>query len=162
MRFVLNAISGSSRKRGRKVMTNYYIVVAESTRARIFDYEKGSQRFEEICDLVHPQGRLEEQESNSDKPGRQMRGDAKAHHCIAGSNSNREIESGVFAKEICSKLETDRCHNKFDKLILIAPPHFLGELRDKMTPYCSSRVSSSIGKNLLHCSKEEILSHLTN
>jgi len=141
-------------------VTKHYIVVAESTRAKIFSFEKRSQDLVEICDLEHSQGRRRESEINSDKPGRTVGGGIGSHHSLGSNHQDKTYEGHIFAGEISALLEADRTNHKYEGLILIAPPKFLGELRNELTAACNKLVIDSIDKNLVHCSNRELLSYL--
>ncbi len=141
-------------------MTIQYIIVAESTRAKVLAFDKEAQEFEEVYDFIHPEGRRGELEINSDKSGRRKGGNIATIHSVDSKHRSKSYEGSVFAGEISSQLDADRVKEKYDGLVLIAPPHFLGELRDKLSTACNDLVDKSINKNLLHCSEKELLEHL--
>ncbi|MCW8855424.1 MAG: host attachment protein, partial [Gammaproteobacteria bacterium] len=51
-------------------MSTTWVVVADSSRARIFTAETSTSALQEIETLAHPEGRLHEQALSSDLPGK--------------------------------------------------------------------------------------------
>ena len=57
-------------------------------------------------------------------------------------------------------LEESRSRNEFEHLLIMAGPHFLGLLREEMSPALHKLVVHEISKNLAHQSLEDIRKHL--
>ena len=45
-----------------------------------------------------------------------------------------DLAADGFAREVCQYLETARTRGAYDRLIVVAPPDFLGRLRKAITP----------------------------
>ena len=72
----------------------------------------------------------------------------------------KKAEIAHFAHQIAKRLEAGFNDRVFDNLILIAPPAFLGALRDEVSKAVRKLVSEEIDKNLVHESIEVIRDHI--
>ena len=142
-------------------MSNIWVLVAESSRAKIFQTDDRLDHLDEVDDLVHVESRLHEHNLTSDLPGRRTGGgQLGSHHVMDEQTDIKENEAIRFAKELDEQLEDAMNQGRFDRLALIAPPHFLGLLRKNMSKGLSSRVSHEVNKNLIHSNSQEIREHL--
>ncbi len=141
-------------------MSNTWVVVAESSRARIFELHKPGGEFTELADLVHPQSRLKDSARLSDSPGRTFNSQGRGKHTMSPETDPRRHEGEVFASEIAHRLEAGRTAGKYDKLILAAPPEFLGLVRASLNTETAGLVGKTINKNIVRLKPGEIREHL--
>ena len=138
---------------------SHIIVVADSSRARIFTPGSGTSGLEEIETMAHPEGRLHQQDMVSDLPGKNAGKGGGGDHAFQEIVEPKQEEVIKFAKRIADYLDGVRTANKMDKLSIIAAPAFLGELREQLTDDTSKQVVFELDKNLTQHSPEEISSH---
>ena len=139
-------------------MSNTWVLVADSSCAKIFKTD-GRDIFHEVADLVHFQSKMHEQEITSDLPGSHA-GKGGSRHSFEGQTGIKEYEATNFAREISEQLETGHNKSQFDKLLIVAPPTFLGVLRKTIKPNIAKLVTHEINKDLVKFSTSEIKSHL--
>ena len=72
----------------------------------------------------------------------------------------KQQEMMAFAKRIADSLDVARKGNKLAKLLLIAAPEFLGELKNNFSNETREKVSFELDENLAHHSVEDIRKHL--
>ena len=130
-------------------MTKIWVVVADSSRARIMMAEKPGMGLSEIDSLEHPEGRLHEQELTSDLPGRAFDSGGQGRHMMGTSVEPKKQEAIKFAKLVADHLESGRTTGSFSKLYVIAAPAFLGQLRDHLSASLEKTVQGTIAKNLV-------------
>ncbi|HYX65780.1 MAG TPA: host attachment protein [Burkholderiales bacterium] len=127
-------------------MATTWIVAADASRARILQVMDREQRLSEIEDLYNPAGRLNEREMTSDAEPR--------FHGSAGPGSDREAKGAVehevemFAKRLGDYLDKARTSHRYDRLHLIAPPKFLGQLRKELDKEVGKLVAEELPKDL--------------
>lgn len=127
-------------------MATTWIVAADASRARILQVLDRERRLSEIEDLYNPAGRLQGREITSDAEPR-FRGTAgPANDREAGSAVQHEVE--LFAKQIADYLDKARTAHRFDRLHLVAPPKFLGQLRKALGKEVQKRVEQELPKDL--------------
>lgn len=132
-----------------------WIVVANNMCARFFLIEKG-HHLTEIETLVHPSGRLREQDYVSDRPGRGHESMGPTRHAVEPKMTAKKLDSIEFAKHIAQHLETKRATGSFTKLHLAANANFLGLLRQELSKQTSSVVGKEVDKDLIHLTPNEI------
>jgi protein required for attachment to host cells len=72
-----------------------------------------------------------------------------------------EIAEEQFAASVASKLNEAALQNRFEKLIIVAPPNSLAALRKNLDPKTSQRVVAEIDKDLTKHPVPEIARLLT-
>lgn len=128
-----------------------YIVVADAARARIFT--RDALTLIEQENLVHAEGRLHEGDLVTDSPVAEATSSA-ARASDEGTASQHEKE--MFAKQVVKRLYTARTENSLEKLILVAPPKFLGLLRDKLDAPTQKLLIHTLPKDLSKATLEDI------
>lgn len=137
-----------------------WIVVAESSRARIYGSTATDGELVELADLVHPESRLHEQDLTADLPGRTHDRQGAGRHAMEDRTDVKVHEAEQFAQQIGLVLNTGYRDAHFQKLVLAAPPKFLGMLRKQLSNETLKIVTQEVDKNLLHESPESIKSYL--
>ncbi|KAA0010815.1 host attachment protein [Billgrantia pellis] len=131
-----------------------YIVVADAARARVFT--RDARKLEEKENLVHSEGRLHEGDLVTGTTGSVDESTSHTRRASRGDSVALDHEAELFAKEIAQRLYQARVGNDMEKLILVAPPRFLGVLRDKLDAPTSKLVLHSVDKDLTKASLADI------
>ena len=99
--------------------------------------------------LSHRQGTSRPGRTNESQPGviRKSALDETDFHQLAKSK---------FAGEISDRLEIAANRDEFDRLVLVAPPKTLGELRAQFSTKISSRIVAEINRDLTRHPIEDI------
>lgn len=140
-------------------MAATWVVVADTSRARIFSAERPASDLSEIEDLSHPQARLHEGDLITDRPG-----SGKSHGSFGFSMGEggvyKDAEAAKFAHDVCERVEAGRIQGQFQKLYVIAAPQFLGMLRKHQSSATRQMVAAEISKNLSASDAKAIRAHL--
>jgi protein required for attachment to host cells len=140
-------------------MKSTYILVADSSRARIFTAETPSSPLEEIEALAHTEGRLHDRDMTSDLPGK-IKGEGSVGHAFEQPTDPKKHEASSFAHCIAGFLEKAHNEKKFEQLLIIAEPSFLGLLRNQLPEQIKKLVCFELDKNITTHSLEDIRKHL--
>lgn len=141
-----------------------WVLVAESSRARLFEMATPMSPLEEIEAFTHPDGHLRGTERNSDAPGRfgtkksardRGAGITGGAHVFYKEHAEQEYQE-AFARFLAEQIEHARAEGRFDRLVLIAAPAFLGLLRDHLSEPTRRCIRQELGKNFTRNSPEEI------
>jgi protein required for attachment to host cells len=126
-------------------MKTTWIVAADASRARILQVT-GRDRLSEIDDLVNPKGRLDDRELTTDAHPRfrGTQGPARDREQTGAA----EHEAELFSKRIGSYLDKARVEHRYERLLVLAPPRFLGLMRKNMGKEVEKLVVEEIDKNL--------------
>ena len=141
-------------------MATNWVVVAENSRARLFEMDSPRGALRELETLAHPQGRQRIGEIDSDRPGRAFDSRGEGRHAMVRSVDPKEQGAMDFARRIADRLEQGRTGGAFDGLILVAPPAFLGLLRKSLGEPLRKTIVREINKDLAHLGDEEIARHV--
>ena len=141
-------------------MPKAWILVANQSEARIYIVEKPRGPLVEVGRLEHRAGQSRAGEMQSDRPGRAFERVGRVRHAMEPEVDPKEQEATKFAKEISHYLESGQQHGRFDRLVLVAAPHFLGLLRKALSPPTAKHVTQEIAKNLVQYDAEGIREHL--
>jgi protein required for attachment to host cells len=141
-------------------MSNTWILVAHRAGARIFENTGPGQGLRLIENIPNPDGKLKNGEINSDKPGRAFDKLGGGRHSMSKEHEPKEQVAIQFAKRLGETLDKGRTHNQFGKLVLVAEPRFLGELRAALPSHTASMVSATVDKDLGGVNDREVAGHL--
>ena len=131
-----------------------WIVDADSSYARILAQRKAGAELEEIVDLTNPGARLKGEDLESDRPGRSYDSRGSGRHAMEPRHTRKEAGATNFAEQINAYLvEHD---SKFDALVLVCPPKFLGELRKRLGDNAGRKVVREIGKDVVRLDMQRI------
>jgi len=145
------------------------IVLADQSEARFYEFDRIDEPLQLVGKLADPSAHLHNRDFKSDRPGRvfdhaaapnQRRG-AVGHHSTGGERTPRKHEAQVFARQIAKDLATAREQQRFDRLVLMVGPPFLGVLRSALPKAVSALVVSEIPKDLIHEPESAVREHLS-
>ncbi len=111
-----------------------WILVADRCRAKLLHaLPDGQGPYPTLGCWSHEAGRLQPRERDAEEPGRVIHPAGYAS-AVEPHEDRDHVEARRFAKELVDHLEHSRQERRLDRLLVIAPPGFLGVLRDAWTP----------------------------
>ncbi|WP_291322946.1 host attachment protein [Desulfonatronospira sp.] len=131
-----------------------WVVVADSSQARIFGANARGGGLTELEKFEHPESRMRDQDLKSDKAGRMysMQGEFRT---AVEQTPGRKLEAERFAQKIAEHLEKSLHNNKYERLVLAASPSFLGMLRNNLNDNARKALSNELDKDLCRIEKPE-------
>lgn len=141
-------------------MATNWVLVAENSRARLFEMDSPRGALRELEALAHPEGRQKTGAFDSDRPGRAFDSRGEGRHAMVRSVDPRQQGAMDFARRIAERLEQGRTAGAFEGLVLVAPPSFLGMLRKCFGEPLRKKVVREINKDLVSLGDEEIARHV--
>jgi protein required for attachment to host cells len=144
------------------------IVVADQSEADFYEFEQRDSPPQFVRRLEDADAHLHNRDLKSDRPGRVfdhaaaagMRRGAVGHHATGGERNPRKVEARRFARRVTDALDEERRSGKYDRLVVMAPPTFLGLLREEMPPAVHALLSAEIAKDLVHEPPEVLSGYL--
>jgi protein required for attachment to host cells len=99
----------------------------------------------------------------SDRPGRSFRKNSGDPSRASMSQSEGPHERAVsdFARALAEKLKDARMQNRYWRLVLVAPPRFLGLLRSSLDGPTAKLVTASLDKDLASEKTSELAERLS-
>lgn len=142
-------------------VTTTWILVADSSRARIFEARGALRDVHEIEEFVHPEGRAHNRDLKTDASGRYFgKGEQTQGHTATTKVEPQEHEAELFAKQLTDHLDKARTTQRFESLHLIAPPKFLGLLRRHMRKETQNLVAATLTKEVAWLDERSIAEYI--
>jgi len=139
-----------------------WIVVCDGARGRIFVNRGRGTGLSEIENAENRDARVPTRALGADRPGRTHDSAGAGRHAMAPPADWHGVEKERFAKEITAMVNTAALENKFEGVILVAPPRVLGDLRQALNAQATAKVTGEIGKDLTQLSVHELGPHLSD
>ena len=92
----------------------------------------------------------------TDRPARVQESASSARHGIEPKVDPRRAAKSAFAAELAKKLEDALVRGACKRIVLVAPPRILGELREHLSPRGREAVAGEINKDLTHLGLAEL------
>lgn len=107
-----------------------FVLVADASRARLYQRPDNASKLVLLEEFDHPEGRAKARDLMADKPGRTFAsGPVEARSAKEYRTDPKEVEAEKFARELGRRLADHFDAHAFDDLVIAAPPKFLGLLR---------------------------------
>jgi len=135
-------------------MKTTWIIAADASRARILQVMDRDGRLAEVEDFVNPDGHAHDRDLVTDAHPR-FRG-------TSGPASDREEPKAtehateLFVKQVSEYLDKARNAHRYDRLHLVAPPRFLGQLRKELDKEVQKLVTNELPKDLSGLSTRDL------
>ena len=130
------------------MVTNIWILVAHRGGARLFENKGPGKGLSLLHDIPHPEGRLKNKDIGTDKPGRSFDSRGQSRHSLSKEQEPAAHVAEQFAKQLSAMLDDGRNQQRFAKLVLVAEPRFLGNLRAALSTPTAALVTATVDKDL--------------
>jgi protein required for attachment to host cells len=140
-------------------MGNTWILVANASKAHLYLNDGPKKGLKKLKEFDHAASREKGSQLVSDRPGHnKSRGNG--HGAYVSQTEPKQHEAQHFAIELSRVLDHGRSTNEYQRLILVAPPAFMGELRSHMDNHTLNLVSDSFEKDYTKVPQKELHGHL--
>ena len=127
--------------------TMEWALVADGGRARLFERRLPAgpwhERIADAIEAANPPSR----ELGTDRPGRVQESATTARHAVEPRTDPHRAAKAAFAGRLAARLEATA--SAFERLLLVAPPAFLGELRTALGPAAGRKLAGSRDRDLI-------------
>ena len=131
------------------------VVVGDGKKAIFFRNDGTPRHVNLVVERILEQENPSTREQGSDRPGRYAGPDGSSRSAVEETDWHQLAEDR-FAHEISTALYRLAHANRFDQLIVVAPPKVMGTLRDSFHQEVTKRIVAEIPKDLAGRPKEEI------
>lgn len=141
-------------------MKTVWILVADEGVARVLASQGDNARLEEIEKITDAAAHADNADLRRDAYGRRAQASVQGDAGHAGAHAGRmatvvssagedalHLEGQQFSRRVAKLLEDARNRQRFDELVVIAPPRFLGLLRKALPQSVCDAVTREIGKD---------------
>lgn len=138
-----------------------WILTADRRRARIFSTDRPySQDLTEIETFFQPDSAFQEHELVEPRPGRNRNAFGGGNHGLDSRSSEKEKSVRNFVRDLVDRLEKEYHHGRYSKLVLVAAPDMLGEIRHHLSSNLKQNVTYELDKDLTTLRPDELRRHL--
>lgn len=151
------AQSGRAVKPMKKARVWY--VIADGGRARfVIRDDKGA--FRTVASLASAELHERSHDLGLDRPARVKESASPARHAIEPRRDLHEAAKQDFVKRVAGQLDAEHERGQFDKLMLVAPPGVLTELKKALSKPLAKLVASDLQKDLTKVPDHDLAEHL--
>jgi protein required for attachment to host cells len=138
-----------------------WVLIADAARARVFENTGKGTGLTLVQDMTLDAELLPSHELGTDRPGRSFDSVGSGRHAMESpSDLNRE-QKRHFARRIALAIADRLTRKSFDRLILVAPPVTMGDLRAALPDKVKSALTAEVVADLTNTPMGELPAHLT-
>ncbi|HLY47080.1 MAG TPA: host attachment protein [Stellaceae bacterium] len=136
-----------------------WYVVADGGRARILQKRDKQQAFDTLQEIVSADLHSATRDLGSERPGRTRESSGSARHAVQPRQDLHRAEKQNFVHELAGLLNAANTRAEFDALVLVAPAHALGDLRQALDAPTQRKVTAELQKDLTKVPNADLVEH---
>ena len=142
--------------------THTWILAANAARAVVMDTEtaRKMRRWHLVETLVHPESREHGMDLGTDRPGVMLMSASSGRRSALEHTPIKETEARHFAAEVATYLDRAHTEGRYGRLVLSAGPHFLGMLREHLSPAVTGALQATVDRDYTHLDPEQLHAQL--
>lgn len=137
-----------------------WILIADAARAQIFSNHGPGKGVEVVKGASFSGDHRPDREIMRDKEGRSFESVGETRHAYEPHHDPHRELKRQFASELATALEKRLSDKSYDRLILVAPPEMLGDLRSALPEPVRAVIYAELDKDLTKTPTSELPDHL--
>jgi protein required for attachment to host cells len=137
-----------------------WILIADGARARIVINDGPGRGVREVEDAQFSASHLPDREIDADRPGRTFDAGGDGRHAKVPKTPSHRHREQQFAGQLADYVDNGLTQGLFDRLIVVAAPGMLGDLRAKLSNPVKQVLLAELSKDLTHLPDHELAPHL--
>ena len=139
-----------------------WYVVTDGGRARILQKRDEHDAFDTHREFVSPDIHCHTRELGVERPGRTHESANSARHAVQPRGDLHRAEKRSFVDEVAKALNEANTRDEFDRLVLVAPAHALGELNHALDAPTRRKIGAQLQKDLTNVPNADLAKHFDN
>jgi protein required for attachment to host cells len=140
--------------------TTTWILIADGAHARIFANHGPGKGIEAVEGGVINGDHRPDHELVRDSAGRAFESVGDSRHAITPkTDPHRELKR-TFAEHLAELMDRNYAAKAFDRLVIVAPPKALGDLRAALSDHLKPHIYAELDKDLVKTPTAELPQHL--
>lgn len=135
-----------------------WVIVADATSCRIYEYHRSPKEIHLVKELSHPENLLKDVDLGHGRLG-SFKGNA-GHGTFRPRSELKKNKIAQFSQEISRWLDSARKSHLFKRLVLISPPHMKGLFRQKFSKHLNRMLDLSLDKDIVHMEQRRLLNFI--
>lgn len=141
-------------------MADTWILVADSSRARLFEIARDDPALKEVAAFTNPEGRMAQRDLVHDRLPRVNESMGRSRHAIEPHTTLKQKSTDQFVRRLSRELEQGHAAHSYKNLVLVAAPRFMGALHGALDDALRKCVVAEVKRNLTPMSPAKIREHL--
>ena len=137
-----------------------WIVVADGTQMRVFFNDGPGHGMSELADKARSTEIRPSRDIDADRPGRTHDSAGQGRHAMEPSSDSSRHAKRLFSTEIADEIKKAYYDKAFDRLVLVAAPSMLGDLRAALAKEVQDVIYHELAKDLTHLDERDLADHL--
>jgi protein required for attachment to host cells len=137
-----------------------WVLIADATRARVFENTGKGTGLTIVHDMTLDAELLPSHELGTDRPGRSFDSVGSGRHAMESPSDLHREQKRQFARRIAEAIEEQLVTKSFDRLVLVAPPVTMGDLRAALPDKVKTVVAAEVVADLTRTPASELPGHL--
>jgi protein required for attachment to host cells len=137
-------------------MTITWVLVADGSRARLFESTRRDEPLHQLESFLNPDVRASARQFTTDHPPTVNESVGFARHSIEPHTTLRSKQTMRFARTLAAALERGRTERRYERLVVAAPARFAGALHGQCAKPLRDSITAEIHRDLVTLSPTEI------
>jgi protein required for attachment to host cells len=139
-----------------------WVVIADAARARVFETRGKGTGLTAVADMALDAELAPSREIGTDRPGRSFESVGSTRHAMQSPSDLHREQKRQFARRIAEAVEARQATKSFDRLVLVAPPVTMGDLRAALPAKVKAAVAAELVADLTNTPVSELPGHLAD
>jgi protein required for attachment to host cells len=137
-----------------------WVLIADAARARVFENTGKGTGLTLVPDMALDAELLPSHELGTDRPGRSFDSVGSGRHAMESPSDLHREQKRQFARRVAEAIEERQATKSFDRLVLVAPPTTIGDLRAALPDKVKAVVTAELVTDLTKTPIGELPAHL--
>lgn len=137
-----------------------WVAVADGKRLRLLERVVATAPWRELDAEAAGHADPPSRALGTDRPGRVHESVGGGRHAIEPRQDPHEAAEAAFAHEVARRLEQAAAEGRYERLVVVAPPVFLGRLRPALGAQARQRLAGTLNNDLTHAPVQDIAERL--
>ena len=137
-----------------------WILIADGGRARLLQNDGPGKGVEAVTGSDQRNENAPDRDVFADRPGRTFDSAGHGRHGMEPPSSPHRTSKADFARSLMDDLDRKHAAGAFDRLLIVAPPQALGDLRHHLSSALKTALIAEIGKDWTKLRDDEVAQHL--
>ena len=134
--------------------------MADGAHARVYVNGGPNQGIEEIEKYARDLDLKASRDIDSDRPGRTFDSGGEGRHAMEPPTDAKRHAKQEFHRQIAGDIEAALKAGEFDRLVIVAAPATLGDLRQEFSKTVTAKIHGELAKNLIKADIGELQEQL--
>ena len=137
-----------------------WILIADGGRARLLENDGPGKGVRPVKGSDQRNENEPDRDVFADRPGRTFDSAGQGRHAMEPPSSPHRTAKADFARQLMSELDRKLAAGAFDRLLIVAPPQTLGDLRQHLSSALEAKLVAEVGKDWTKMRDEDVAEHL--